>query len=103
EYPAGMGVPIKTTDKVVIQIHYNLADPASAGKTDSTALHLRFADSVNREIAFGLPDGFLDTLANPTPDTLAAGQADVAYTWTQTGRQIGLGASVDLVGVMPHM
>ena len=103
EYPAGMGVPIKTTDKLVIQIHYNLADPTSAGMTDSTALHLRFADSVSREIAFGLPDGLLDTLNNPTPDTLAPGQADVSYTWTQTARQIGLGASVDLVGVMPHM
>src|SRR5204863_4879348 len=103
EYPTGMGVPIKPTDKLVIQIHYNLADPASAGMTDSTAIHLRFADSVSREIAFGLPDGLLDTLNNAAPDTLAPGQADFAYTWTRTARQIGLGVSVDLVGVMPHM
>jgi len=103
EYPAGMGVPVKTTDKLVIQIHYNLADPTSAGKTDSTTVHLRFASSVTREIAFGLPDGLLDTLSNATPDSLAPGQADVSYTWSRTGRQIGVGATVDLVAVMPHM
>jgi hypothetical protein len=105
EYPTGMGVPIKTTDKLVIQIHYNLADPASAGKTDSTTVHLRFADSVSREIAFALPDGLLDTLGNTTPDTLAPGMADVSYSWTRGGRDLGIpgGTTVDLVGVMPHM
>ncbi len=105
EYPTGMGAPIKTTDKLVIQIHYNLADPASAGKTDSTAVHLRFAASVSRAIAFSLPDGLLDTLGNPTPDTLASGQPDVSYTWMRGGRDLGIGGStsLDLVGVMPHM
>ena len=105
EYPTGMGVPIKTTDKLVIQIHYNLADPASAGKTDSTAVHLRFANSVSREIRFSLPDGLLDTLGKATPDTLAPGQSDVSYSWMQGGRDLGLpaSASVDLVAVMPHM
>jgi hypothetical protein len=105
EYPAGMGVPIKTTDKLVVQIHYNLADPGSAGKTDSTTVHLRFADSVSRQIQFLLPDGLLDSLANPTPDTLAPGQADVPYTWTATARDMGIDGvpSVDLMAVMPHM
>jgi hypothetical protein len=52
-----------------------------------------------------LPDSFLDSLGNATPDTLAAGQADVAYTWTRTGRQLGVNGStsVDLMAVMPHM
>jgi hypothetical protein len=105
EYPAGMGAPIKPTDKLVIQIHYNLADPTSAGKTDSTAVHLRFADSVSREITFSLPDGLLDSLGNTTPDTLPPGMADVSYSWTRGGRDLGIpgGTTVDLVGVMPHM
>lgn len=105
EYPTGMGVPIKPTDKLVIQIHYNLADPASAGKTDSTTVHLQFATTVNRQLAFLLPDGLLDTLGNPTPDSLPPGQADVSYTWTRTGPQLGLDKlpPVDLVAVMPHM
>ena len=38
EYRAGMGVPFKTTDKLVIQIHYNLGDRASAGKSHSTTV-----------------------------------------------------------------
>ena len=74
EYPAGMGVPLKTTDKLVIQIHYNLADPASAGKSDSTTVHLQFANSVNRQLAFLLPDGLLESLSNATPDTLPPGK-----------------------------
>jgi hypothetical protein len=80
EYPAGMGVPLKRTDKLIIQIHYNLADPASAGKSDSTTVHLQFASSVNRQLAFLLPDGLLESLSNATPDTLPPGQADTPYT-----------------------
>jgi hypothetical protein len=105
EYPAGMGVPLKTTDKLVIQIHYNLADPASAGKSDSTTVHLQLANSVDRQIAFLLPDGLLESLSNATPDTLPPGKADAAYSWTHTGSEMGLDGvpSVDLMAVMPHM
>jgi hypothetical protein len=104
-YPDGMGVPIHATDKLVVQVHYNLADPASADKSDSTKIHLRFASSVNRELAFLLPDSFLDTLGNATPDSLPPGNAHATYSWTQTGQQMGLDGipSVDLVAVMPHM
>ena len=59
EYPSGMGVPIASTSKLVVQIHYNLVDPASAGKTDSTTIHLQFATTVSRQLAFLLPDPFL--------------------------------------------
>jgi hypothetical protein len=104
-YPDGMGVPIRATDKLVVQVHYNLADPGSAGKIDSTTVHLRFAPTVSRQLAFLLPDPFLESLAKPMPDTLPPGQADARYTWTLTGRDMGLDGvpSVDLVAVMPHM
>jgi hypothetical protein len=104
-YPTGMGVPIRAADKLVVQIHYNLADPASAGKTDSTTIHLKFVDQVKRQLAFFVPDPFLGSLANATPDTLPPGRSDASYTWTLTGRQLGLGgsSSVDLIAVMPHM
>jgi hypothetical protein len=108
-YPDGMGVPIHPTDKLVVQIHYNLADVGSAGKTDSTALHLRLVPSVTRQLAFLLPDLFLDSLGkkdamgNPAPDVLPPQKASTSYTWTQTGEEMGLGANVDLVAVMPHM
>ena len=104
-YPDGMGVPIAATAKLIVQVHYNLVDPASAGKTDSTTIHLRFAPTINRQLAFLLPDPFLDSLGNATPDTLPPGQADATYTWTKTGKQIGLNGvtSADLIAVMPHM
>jgi Copper type II ascorbate-dependent monooxygenase, C-terminal domain/Copper type II ascorbate-dependent monooxygenase, N-terminal domain/Cytochrome C oxidase, cbb3-type, subunit III len=103
-YPAGMGVPVKATNKLVVQVHYNLADPASHGKTDSTTVHLRFANTVTRAVAFLLPDPFLDSLKKPTPDMLPAGMTNAAYKWTLRGRDLGVGAgSVDLVAVMPHM
>jgi hypothetical protein len=104
-YPDGMGVAVHTTDKLVVQVHYNLADPGSAGKSDSTTVHLRFASSVNRQLIFSLPDPFLDSVGNQTPDTLPPGQADTPYTWTRSARQLGLDGvpSLDLVAVMPHM
>lgn len=110
-YPEGMGVPLSPTAKLVVQIHYNLADPASVGKTDRTTIHLKLADGVKRQLVFVLPDPFLDSLGktdslgNPTPDTLTPGLADSKYTWTVTAKQLGLGGipSADLVAVMPHM
>jgi hypothetical protein len=105
DYPDGMGVPIHPTDKLVVQMHYNLASPGTAGMTDMTTIHLRFADSVNRQVAFLLPDPFLASLGNATPDTLPPGQADATYTWTQSFSDLGLDGlpSVDLLAVMPHM
>ena len=104
-YPDGMGAPIHANDKLVVQVHYNLIDPASVGKTDTTTIHMHFEPTVSRQLAFLLPDPFLDSLGNPTPDTLPAGEDDAKYTWTKTGKQIGLGGvtSADLVAVMPHM
>jgi hypothetical protein len=105
EYPTGMGVPVKATDKFVVQVHYNLADPATLGQTDSTAVHMQFADSVQRQLRFLLPDPFLGTVGNKTPDTLPPGQADTKYTWTLSGSDMGIKGvpSVDLMAVMPHM
>jgi hypothetical protein len=105
-YPAGMGVPLRRTDKLVVQIHYNLADPHLRGMMDSTAIKLRFADKVDRQLAFVLPDAFLSSLSRPTPDSLAAGQPSVKYTWKKSVAQMGLPDSIpyaDLIAVMPHM
>jgi Copper type II ascorbate-dependent monooxygenase, C-terminal domain len=104
-FPEGMGVPVHTTDKLVVQVHYNLADPGTAGLSDSTTVHLRFAPSVSRQLAFLLPDPFLESISNDTPDSLPAGKADATYTWTRSGKDIGIDGvpSVDLVAVMPHM
>src|SRR3569623_375895 len=84
--PGGGGAPIHANDKLVVQVHYNLGDPASVGKTDTTTIHMHFAPTVSRQLAFLLPDPFLDSLGNPTPDTLPAGEDDARYTWTRTGK-----------------
>jgi hypothetical protein len=104
-YPEGMGVPIRRTDKLVVQMHYNLADIGAAGRSDHTQVHLRFAPSVERELAFLLPDPFLESLGKAQPDTLPPQKASTKYTWRQQARELGVDgiASVDLVAVMPHM
>jgi hypothetical protein len=105
-YPDGMGVPLARTDKLVVQIHYNLADPRLQGMMDSTTVRLRFADRVDRQLVFALPDPFLQSLRGATPESLAPGQASVKYTWKLSLAQMGLPPSipyVDLIAVMPHM
>ena len=104
-YPSGVGVPMATTEKVVVQIHYNLADPATHGMRDQTTVRLQFADSVQRQAVFLLPDPFLDSLGEATPATLPPGQASATYSWRQSAEELGLGSLpyVDVLGVMPHM
>lgn len=105
-YPAGMGVPIGRNHKLVVQIHYNLVDPKVKGMMDSTTVRLRFADKVERQLAFLLPDPFLESLGQPMPDSLAAGKQSVKYTWKRSAAQMGLTAPLpyaDLIAVMPHM
>jgi hypothetical protein len=105
-YPQGIGVPMKKTHQLVIQLHYNLADPKLQGMTDSTTVRYRFADKVDRKGVFILKDGFLDTLRSPTPATLAPGQKSVKYSWQKSVGELGLSPLlpyVDLVAVMPHM
>jgi hypothetical protein len=106
-----MGVRVHATDKLVVQMHFNLADPATLGHTDSTTIHAQFASSISRELHFLLPDPFLDSIGNkdsagnPAPYSLPPGKADTKFTWTQTGHDLGLDGipSVDLIAVMPHM
>ncbi len=104
-YPEGLGVRHRTTDQVVVQIHYNLADPGHQGRSDSTTVKLRHADTVQRRAIFSLTDPFVESAARGKPDSLAAGMKSVEYSWTRTGLQMGLppGAPLELVGLMPHM
>jgi hypothetical protein len=105
-FPAGLGVKQRQTDRFVVQVHYNLADPTTKGQSDSTTVRLRYADSVERPMAFLLPDGFLETLfTQKDPDTLRPGMTRVSYTWKKTMSQMGLDMAppLEIVGVAPHM
>ena len=102
-YPSGIGIEQTPSQKLVVQMHYNLEDVQ--GQSDSTTVRLRYADKVDRRAIFLVDDGFLDTLFTATPDTLAPHQSSVSYTWQKSAADYGLNQLpyVDVVGVMPHM
>jgi hypothetical protein len=103
--PAGMGVAIKKTDKLVVQVHYNLADPANKGSTDSTKVRFRFAETVQRRAMSVLSDPFVGSLRAGMPASLPAGDKAAKFSWNSTLGQMGLQGVpyADLIGVMPHM
>ena len=105
QFPVKSGVPLKPTDKIVIQIHYNLHDMSLVGESDQTTVKLRLAEQVERVGLFVLDDPFLDTLGDATPAQLAPGKPSVKYNWTQRLADFGLSEVPDLQlnGVMPHM
>jgi hypothetical protein len=105
-YPAGMGVLQRPTDKLVVQLHYNLADPATKGLSDSSKVRFRYVEKVDRPLMFMLPDGLLNSLFDPnrTPDSLRAGLPKVSYTWAMPLTQfLPPETKLDVVAVMPHM
>ena len=51
-----MGVPVKSTDKLVVQVHYNLADASNRGRADQTKVRLRLQSAVERVGFFDLAD-----------------------------------------------
>jgi hypothetical protein len=103
--PAGMGVAIKKTDRFVVQIHYNLADPSSKGLTDSTKVRFRFTDTVQRRAMSVLNDPFVSSLRAGMPASLPPGEKAAKYSWSSTFKQMGLDGVPDaeLIGIMPHM
>jgi hypothetical protein len=105
EYPANTGVRLAAGRQVVIQIHYNLHDPTLAGKSDSSKLELRLAESVEREGFFDLIDPFIDTLFQAQPHSLEPGKASVKYDWNVPIGQYYLGGEgqVEVYGIFPHM
>ena len=104
-YPEGMGVPLGAGLRFVLQVHYNLEDPAAAGLSDETTIVLHYERDADRALAFALPDAFLDSLNKATPDSLPPMKADASYTWTTKLSQEGLDGTTgaELVGIMPHM
>lgn len=107
EYPGGAGIPVAPSDRLVVQVHYNLHHQKAPGVMDSTRIRLRYAETVKRR-AFPLSsDLFLMSLFRPEgPDTLPPGQAAAAYTWKETRTALGVDPALpplEVLGVMPHM
>ncbi|MEQ1507261.1 MAG: hypothetical protein ABMB14_33845 [Myxococcota bacterium] len=112
ELPDGVGLKITDRDLFVVQIHYNLVDPATVGRSDSTAIHLRTADAVDRQAYLALPDDFLASLFYGDPEVIPPGESAYPFAFELPGWMAAATAGVpqaqwydgfDLVGVMPHM
>jgi len=105
DYPTGVGVRIGRDDLIVIQMHYNMADPATIGQSDQSDVQLRLEPSVTREAYSMLPDPLLDSLGSGTPHVLEPGQEALEYTWQLPVEYLMFGgtSSVDVIAVFPHM
>jgi copper type II ascorbate-dependent monooxygenase-like protein len=103
--PAGVGIPVKKTDKLVVQVHFNLADPRVVGQSDSTTVRLRYVDAVQRRAVAVLHDPFVDSLRHPPLQALPPGDPAAKFSWKSTFGDMGLAAvpTADLIAVMPHM
>jgi hypothetical protein len=108
EYPAGTGLPVGPNTLLVAQVHFNLANAANEGKTDSSAIKLRLADTVERKLFFALPDLFLGTLGRNPPASLPPMQPRAAYNWkapTALLHRINpfSASTYDVLKIFPHM
>ena len=103
EFPGESGVPIVPGRRLVVQVHYNLADNPGA-ITDQTVVQLRLAPSVTNVGLMVLDDQLLDTLFENKPYALEPGKTSVKYNWqSHVSDYFGDLANVKLYGVMPHM
>lgn len=105
-YPDGTGLEVGADDVLVLQVHYNLADPATVGSTDETAIDLKFVDQVERPGFMDLPDLFIETLFEDVPASLPPGDPNASFEW-----ELPLGSlatlngfeGIEVWGVLPHM
>lgn len=105
EYPQGSGSIVDPQDLLVLQVHYNLADPALVGQSDRSRLRLRLAERVERQ-SIGLGwDDLLETLAGPSPTVIPPGESAFVFETDRSFEEFGFGdlEYVDIQGFMPHM
>src|SRR5690606_2521044 len=106
DFPEGTGLRVTANEQLVVQVHYNLANPANIGMSDQSTVQLRLEEEVEREGFMILPDPFLESIFEGDPIELPPGEPSVEYTWELPVGDllawIGL-PQVDLYGVMPHM
>jgi hypothetical protein len=105
-YPGNTGVPLTPQTRLVMQVHYNLAQPSLAGRPDVTRIRLKLEDSVSRSGLFDLQDEFLSTITTDKPATLPHGQARAPYQWEIDYDQMLAALKVpylEVHGVFPHM
>ncbi|HEU4539102.1 MAG TPA: hypothetical protein VFS00_33505 [Polyangiaceae bacterium] len=110
DYPADIGVRVPAGGLFVMQVHYNLSDPALRGQSDRTTVRLRLADRAAREGVFLDVDPFLNSLEQPTPEQVPPGLAAAPYRWEVPYERL-LASQLDsapipyldVYGLFPHM
>lgn len=98
------GSIVDPKDLLVLQIHYNLADPKVVGQSDQTKLRVRLIDSIERQ-AVGYPwDDLIETLKTE-PAIIPPGESAYVYQTDKSFEQLGFAGLpyVDIQGFMPHM
>lgn len=105
ELAPGTGAIVDPDDLLVLQIHYNLADPAVVGQSDQTKLRVRLTDAVERQSLGITWDDLLETLRTPAPFVMEPGRERVKFTTDRNFERLGFGGLpfVDIQGFMPHM
>jgi hypothetical protein len=91
KFPQGTGLVLKSTDVVVLQMHYFQSSKTPAGTADHTAFAMKLADSVDKKLLIA-PVG-------KTGFTIPAGNASYSYT----GSFGPLPVALTVYGTMPHM
>jgi len=106
-YPDGLGVRVPQGRQLVIQVHYNMANPTVIGQSDQTLIKLRLADKVERQAIFVLRDAMLGSLESGSPVTLPPGETHAQFTSQETVAQLLGGQAppipLDLIAITPHM
>jgi hypothetical protein len=104
-FPEGIGVRVQPGRKLVLQVHYNMADPSVIGQSDRTRGRLVLRPNVERQAVMLLIDDFLGTLRNNPPDVLEPGMPNATYSWTRSAGDVGIppGVPVEILNVAPHM
>jgi hypothetical protein len=105
QLPDESGVALLPTYALVIQVHYNLADPRTHGLSDQTKVRLRVEPQVTNLGFFVLIDPLLDSLESAAPVLLPAAQTSTLFEWNMTGVELNLppDRTLSIRGVMPHM
>jgi hypothetical protein len=105
QFPGDSGVLLLPTQKLVVQMHYNLADADVRGQRDQTTLEFAMADIVPNIGTMLAEDELLASLNDEQPITLQPGEAVVTETWSKSfADMVGADAPpMKVWGFMPHM
>jgi hypothetical protein len=104
-YPQDSGVPIASRHRLVVQVHYNLANRPAPSVTDQTTIRLKLADRASRLGGFVIVDPLLESLATGKPSLLAPGESSLEVSWERSASELGVGGipGLELAGAMAHM